>query len=83
MSGGPVGVENEIDMVAKYHCFINLNLSPESWCKYEGGPEACGLDNLVTDRDIVCLYCTYRQKLFIPDMIKAHMQRRKGVKCKL
>jgi len=82
MSGGPVDVEHEIDMKEKFHCYVNLQLSPEQWCKYEGGPEACGLKNLVMNREDVCIYCTYRRPLFIPNMIRNEMQKREGVKCK-
>lgn len=81
MSGGPVGVENDVDMAEKFHCYVNIDLHPGVWCNYKGGPEACGLDNLVVERDNICLFCKYRNPIDVPGIIAHKTAQRKGGKC--
>jgi hypothetical protein len=70
MSGGPVGVESDFELTQKYHKFVTVGLKPETWCEYEGGPEACGLESLAIERDYACLYCQYRKPINIPNRIE-------------
>lgn len=69
MSGGPSGAEGEGVITDKFHVFVNIGLEPRTWCQYEGGPEACGLEHLATERDIACIYCEYRKPVNVPNRI--------------
>ena len=69
MSSGPSGAEGSGEIVEKYHTFVHVGLKPETWCQYEGGPEACGFEQLATERDYACLYCKHRKPVDIPNRI--------------
>jgi len=74
MSGGPSGAEGEGDITEKFHTFVNIDLVPEAWCSYYGGPEGCGINSLATERDYACLYCSFRKPINIPMKIKYALQ---------
>lgn len=76
MSGGPSGAEGKGQITEKYHNFVKIGLNPKLWCSFKGGPKACGLNSLSTERDYACLFCMYRMQIDIPVFIKHKLKKK-------
>lgn len=69
MSSGPTFVGgDESDSVHRDY-YLTREFTRKDWCIYKG---RCLSEDLIINDDSVCLLCTYRIRLNIPDMLEKH-----------
>lgn len=73
MSSGPtfVGSDDEDEKVIKREYYLTREFTRKDWCIYKG---KCLSEDLLINDDSVCLLCTYRIRLNIPDMLEKHKE---------
>jgi hypothetical protein len=72
MSSGPT-LTGDTYIEATKKKYINVYFDKNDWCSYKG---KCLIDNVITEREFLCLLCKYRKPLDIPSVLQEHMDRR-------
>jgi hypothetical protein len=66
MSSGPTFVGGDEKECKKRDFYLNVTFTVEDWCTYEG---ECLYDDLVSNHNVICLFCKHRKPLDIPEIL--------------
>lgn len=72
MSSGPTFVGSDEKECKKRDFYLNMTFTMADWCIYEG---ECLYEDLVSNTNVICLFCKYRKPLDIPVILEKHKEK--------